>query len=400
METPGAPDSVDDPDRASLAALADWCRALPALPPPWDGLRPDADARGPVPDPGPTLAALRERTPDPALVGAGLLLPGPGGEARLAPELVNPAGALIFLRDGQPRPFAVLTARGCLPRGHCPLTAALRDGWTAARAAEWGALFASPHVREVVLLRALGLPATLAAGSAAYTAADFAALDARFAPPAVGPGAGPGPPVLVFVDWSVRAVSAARPPALTHALARLAAARQHLRLGFAGVTVWRPAPADLEALRFWLDLGDLAGARDLLRASADTLADFAAPAGPPPAPPPYPAALAELLAARAGDDPAAGVAAARAAYEAAVDRDLVSPLVAAAIADADPLARQVGVHLAAVAGPLHAAAPEVRSALTAALAGGQGGLKALELFQKLSARFAALAALLDRVRRP
>src|SRR4051794_12670385 len=249
-----------------------------SFPPPWGFLQPADDCRGPVYDPAQTLAALRGEFPDVKLWRAGVLDLAPDGQHRLSPELTNPVGALVALRDHPKRsPFFLLTARGCLPRMHFPIKGALQDGWTAGKVVRGGVLFAAPRIGDVALLRALGFPATLATGIPRLSPGALRDLDARFggqdfvpaaprgqAVPTAGEAGGPAPggsareppvpvrPTLALLGWSPLAPAAQPSPALSGAAGRLAAARRHLGLPFAGVMAWRPSPQDLENLQFRL----------------------------------------------------------------------------------------------------------------------------------------------------
>jgi hypothetical protein len=66
--------------------------------------------------------------------------------------------------SAEEKPFDLLTARGCLSGRRLPVFAALFDSWTIAALDNRRQLFATPRIREVALLRALGLPATLTWG--------------------------------------------------------------------------------------------------------------------------------------------------------------------------------------------------------------------------------------------
>src|SRR4051812_27535427 len=104
--------------------------------PPWTFLEADSDCRGPVYDPAETLAALRGEFSDLHLQEAGVLDLVPKASPRLHPQLTNPLGALVALRDlSQGRPFQLLTARGCLrkspdtsPSPRCSRTAGPGSG--------------------------------------------------------------------------------------------------------------------------------------------------------------------------------------------------------------------------------------------------------------------------------
>jgi hypothetical protein len=413
-------------------------RCLPyAFRAPWDFLRPDDDARGPVCDPDAALAELRKEFDDDALLGAGVIDPA-SSEPRLRPELVDPECGVVALRGGPGRdPFCLLTARGCLPRRPSGIAVAFKDAWTRAQAERRGQLFAAWRIGEVALLRALGLPATLAVDLTRGGLRGLHHLDDRFAmqalttppelveelartlelarrsaggkvAPAVAPdGKAPGPaptnagdpamtgldqpsgaagaldgaaapaaddavasdrpraarPALVLVAWSPLGPTAAPPPALAPAVAHLRDARRYFGFEFAGIEAWRPDDDFLANLRFRLTFRDRSAVRELLEEASGSV-DFEelAPGGADgPAPPGYAAALGELAAALAENQPRSGrsdrMKKATAVYEAAVQRELIGPLVDWALASGDPIVKNTGVQVAAVARQLHALAP-------------------------------------------
>jgi len=343
--------------------------------PPWDFLPPDGDSRGPVCDPAQTLAALRKEFSDAMLARAGVLDCPPGGQSRLSPELTNPLGAVIALRDHPGRkPFALLTARGCLRRAKLPIRAVLQDDWTAEKLARGGVLFATPHVREVTLLRALRFPATLATGTLRLRSADLRKLDAEFGgqdfvPEAPEEGADSPRPTLALLGWSPWSLTAQPSPALSHAVAHLAAVRRHLGLALTGLMAWQIRPEELENLRFRLSFRDRPLIRRVLLESANDLVDFECLARPSGGTTQavleegYVAAQADLLAALAADRESGGlphrVRAAWAAFEAVVQKDLIEPLQQWASQSDDPVIYNVGVELANVCGLLHRIAPRL-----------------------------------------
>jgi hypothetical protein len=133
-----------------------------SFPPPWDFLKAPEDCRGPVDNPAAVLADLRAHFSNSTLASAGVLDYSPGEGFRLSPLLSSSSAALIALRDSfDGQPHALLTMRGCLPRRRAPITAALWDDWTSRAVKAYGVLFATPHIKEVALLQALGFPATL-----------------------------------------------------------------------------------------------------------------------------------------------------------------------------------------------------------------------------------------------
>jgi hypothetical protein len=148
---------------------------------PWSFLAAPADCYRPIGDPAAALRALLSAFALSRLRRCGVVDVGPDGEVRLVPALVNPAGAIVAYRPGPDlAPFSLLTADGCLPNRWIPVRAARRDYWTADRVDEGGRLYATPHVREAVLLRALGWPATLSLGFGRRSLALLTWLNDRF----------------------------------------------------------------------------------------------------------------------------------------------------------------------------------------------------------------------------
>jgi hypothetical protein len=397
----------DSQDQFGLAyeRLLALCAPL-TFPPPWDFLPPAACCRGPVPDPEQALAALRTGFPDALLSAAGLLEAGPDGVGRLNPALAGPAAAVVaFRRRPGARPFALLTAAGCLPEGLLPVKAALEDGPTGA-AARGGPLLVAAGVLEAALLRAVGLPVTLASGLGTLGADGLREVDAQF-----GRGT-----TLVLLGWSPLVPSAAPPPAIAAAAAHLARAREYLDLRLQEVAAWKFSPQEIDNLRYRLGLRDAAFAGGLLRASAreakeelmdiNCLCPGAVPCAGPPPPPSYPQAQAGLLAAlaerRERGRTTDGLRAALAAYEAAVQRELVAPLQAWALADGDPLTRAAGAELASAAGVLHRMAPLVADLQAAHLLWPRGAelepAQLLDQYLALTGRFGGLVRDLARWR--
>src|SRR4051794_13046390 len=150
------------------------------FPPVWDFLPPGVDCRGPVQNPDETLATLAEEYAERHLEDAGVVeLTPQGDEFRLLPELCNPVGAVVALRKHpRRRPFALLTARGCLGKRSSPLLAALSDAWTAGGVTETGVLFTASPTREAALPPRLAPPATLCLGLPRLSPNRLRALDA------------------------------------------------------------------------------------------------------------------------------------------------------------------------------------------------------------------------------
>jgi hypothetical protein len=350
-------------------------------------LGPTPECHTTVGDPARSLAALRARFPDERLARAGVLARTPGGQYCLSPELTDPQGALIALRDHPKRtPMLLLGAQGCVPRRHCPVTVVRKDGWTAEKVMRGGVLFATPRIQEVALLRHLGFAATLAIGISQLSLDGLRELDAMFGvgdlmtldrpsgnvretaqASAASGGAWPIRPTLVLLGCSLLRPAAQPSPALLPAVAHLAMARRHLGLVFSGVMAWQFRTRDLDNLRYRLTFRNAQLVQELLQASADSPIDFECldqgDGHSTPAPPQagYVAAQADLLTAL-GDDrdtvrPSHRVRQARAVYDEMVQRELIAPLQGWALSHGDPIIRGAGVELANICRLLHRMSP-------------------------------------------
>jgi hypothetical protein len=386
------------PAAAVYGRLLEWCPPL-VWEPPWDFLPADPDCRGPVVDPARALAALRREFDDASLAGAGVLEGTRFGAARLNPVLTNPVGALLALRDGpEQAPYEVLTARGCLSGCALPVLLVTRDARTEAAVAQNRALFVSSRIREVALLRALGLAATLTTGLHRLTWGQVQAVAALLGEPVIAdivppstegspacpggegesfPGARTGEATLslarrlVLLGWDLWALRLQVPPLLPRTLARLKDVRRFLRVDLFGVVVWRPTDEARENFQFRSSLRDVALVRELVLEGTDPWDPFdsfscqGAPSDGEPAraPPTVATAHADLLA-TLGENRPQGRSPEFArdlvrAYDALVQRDLVAPLQAWALASDDPAFRNAGMELATVAGLLHRLSPRL-----------------------------------------
>ncbi len=142
-----------------------WSGSVYALPEPWLPLPTDADVRGCPEDLARLWTDLEARFTPAALLRSGIAWETAPGRLQLSPAL-QAGGPLIFVRP-KPRtlPIEVLTSQGCLSGRHLPVVAALNDDRTRmALAAGEGLLLAASTLDDVIVLRALGLAATLATG--------------------------------------------------------------------------------------------------------------------------------------------------------------------------------------------------------------------------------------------
>lgn len=132
----------------------------------WSRLRADAAAyRGPT-DSAALLERLQRAFPLDTLQRSGVVRLGPSGAPELDPELHGPDSALLALRAaGSNAVLDLMTSRGCIARRSLPAIAILRDARTAQLLQHRSRpLCVSFSLPDVVLLRALGVPATLGTG--------------------------------------------------------------------------------------------------------------------------------------------------------------------------------------------------------------------------------------------
>ena len=426
---------------AARAALLARCPPFRFTEPPWDSLPPNPDCRAAVANPEETLAFLRRDFPDAILEEVGLLERSPEGLPRLAAPLCDPDGAVLALRRHPGGAvFDLLTSRGCLASRRLPIFVSRDDRFTFARFLKSGVLFAAGDIRDVALLRTLGLPATLSTGLERTTLIDFHSLRQAFAgvlpwySPRVAEieaalsaeghvlGADLEPaasrPTLALLGWQIRSLRPDLPPTVPPVAARLHGFGLHLGAELAEVGVWRPNRYQLDKIAFCLAVTPpgcyatvlLGSSKDQLyplEACADP--EKAARVGTDGAPVDVVEARARLLEQLRedrGERRASGrTRQALAAYETLTRRDLIEPLQRWALASADPVLRNLGVELANVCALLHQIAPplhelqarDLEQALTRGVAPARGGL--LQQYTQLSARLARLLTHLGRLRK-
>jgi hypothetical protein len=410
--------------------LLKQCSPL-VFPSPWNFLPTGVDCYGPIVNPEQTLALLRENFSDQRLMRAGVLEHTPAGELRLSLELSNPLGAVVALRRRpQQRPYLLLTAGGCLARSHFPIQAALKDFWTAEKVLHRRMLFASPCIMDVVLLRSLGFPATLATGilqrshdelrwlDAQFGYEDFASIPERKQPSASAVTTEKDKkkkspafffqikPTLALLGSSLLNNSPHPSPVFSSCVAHLKDARRHFGLAFPGVMAWRMPPHHFENLQYRLTFQETSLVRELLWESAETLFDFedmhqghdseilnSPGLG-------YVKAKADLLVAfadnRFHENISNNVRNAIRVYETAVQDELIKPLQEWALASNDPAIRAAGMELATVCALLHQISPLLHDLLARNLENVGGTLgdvdpsKVLSQYLLLTGRFGSL----------
>jgi hypothetical protein len=277
------------------------------LPPPWDFLPADPTTlEGPA-EPSAALKLLAEKHSPDALITSGLAARNADGELRVSPALSGGNTLIVVLQDsGSSAATNLLTNRGCLAGDEPPFLAVLKDRQTVESLdISEGRLVLAGNLPEAVLLRALGLPAAPVQGLADLDARGLQRLGKAFGIPcapsrrerddavwakaeaSLSPvqrvAAGSGDPLpadensesekaetsreIVLADWSLPALSRESPAEIERAICHLCNLARYRRLDLSSVSIWTPANADLEGIRFVVEQREEKWVRDAIRDS-------------------------------------------------------------------------------------------------------------------------------------
>jgi hypothetical protein len=251
----------------------------------------------------------------------------------------------------------------------------VHDSWTYQALPARELLYASPDIREVAILRSLGMPATLSLGLHRLNYQGLRVLDSQFREDPLCDTFRCWP-TLVLLGWSPLSLSAEPSPALLPAVKHLIHAREDLDIELRGVCTWRLGADDVENVRYWTKLRSAETIRMLLRKRVDdTLFDIETllPTSPvreataADRASAYASARADLvhqLAKAPHLGPLPGRARrARKVYDEQVRRTLIQPLEKSFLECPDPVERNVGMRLARVFELLHRTDPLILSQL-------------------------------------
>ncbi len=173
--------STPDTRREILAALVDQLDGY-QFPQPWAFLPPHDDVRWLPADPERLLAALEAEYPNEAIIAAGVAESDGEGRLRIAARLAKPGQPVVVLRDRRTGAVLdLLTEAGSLLGDELPVFTALAgESLTLSRDCGERHVLAAMSLEDVAVLRACGIPATLAAGLEALRPADVERLCAAF----------------------------------------------------------------------------------------------------------------------------------------------------------------------------------------------------------------------------
>lgn len=204
------------------------------------------------------------------LLDAGVAQRQADGSLAPAAGLLEAGKPLIFLsKPGTEMPDSVLTTAGCLRPGQLPLLASLDDAVTQQAIDFHKRLLVVPFVEDVIVCRALGLPATLAAGLDRVDPSLFQTLCDRchWVPFPVLPD---DPldavddlddfdkqvdPTVLLVNWSPATLSRAEPPGMDAVVAHLRAMMKSFRIDSMDVGLWDPDQAFVDGFAARLKFG-------------------------------------------------------------------------------------------------------------------------------------------------
>lgn len=332
-------------------------------------------------DPAAAVKSLTENFPRQSLTASGLLVQDKAGELALRDGLAPGQAFVVLVGRDTRRPVDLLTQAGCLLPGSLPALEVLGDKFTLeSLKATSGRLAVVFDWEDLLLLRAVGVPATLAAGLADFPLDLLLRFCREFGldlPTSEGSAPAGELPLqepaalseleMVFVAWSPHTLSPTVPAQLAELVAEWKRLGEFLEFGFAPVKFWT-ASLRLQASVHYLAQKRNAGffAEVLLNALDEGLPSLTEFGNPPPEPPPHPdyaTALDELFAANAressqessyrdpfGRDPK------QEAWQNAqgfLERDIIAPIRQQALQVGDPILRAMMLSLAEMTSHFH-----------------------------------------------
>lgn len=312
---------------------------------PWSRLSSDAAiVRAPV-EPVTLLNQLQHEFPPDALQRSGVVSRAQSGAPELNPALLGSENALLALRD--PRRggvFELLTADGCISGGALPAIAILQDTVTTDLLRNpLRPLCVAFALRDVLLLRSLGLPATLSLGLQQLGGAELEEFCRTFGlskgPRAISENSNPK---LLFVGWCPSQLSADPPEGFSATGDHFVNLHRHLGIDMRTVQVWRPSASELKALRFCLQYGSIDDVRGSIVRSMERSTE---PVAPVPSRGPQNVVEAQLQfhEQQHGRHGFIDLDQAVRQFQQLFERDVVLPQLEKALAEDDPQQRGMGV---------------------------------------------------------
>jgi hypothetical protein len=238
------------------------CR--PARPPhPWGRFMKNADLWAPPQKIGPLVAALREKHSGKTLLRSGVVAGDGHGKPTIGPLFFQLFTCILPLRAlPEANPFDLLTGEGAIS-GRLPLYAAVQDHLVEKGITKRGFYCVAFSLRDVVSLRAVGIPAVPANGLERMHRKAFQEFCGTLGltgpshpPQAATPHpphqAAASPPRVILVGWRPSGLSRAWPENLGQVLHNVLTIGKCLDVDLSTVLVWRPTAEEVRQIAICL----------------------------------------------------------------------------------------------------------------------------------------------------
>ena len=240
-------------------------------------VNPDQDAEA-------LFAGLASQFSRDDLLHAGVVRANDQGQLELEPTLSEQGRMLAALRKtSKGSPFCLLSGRGCLGGHHWPFSAILEDFRTRTLQKQAGdQLLIASSMKDVAIFWSMGLPAAPAIGLDRFSRQQIDVFckslgASRYNDSTYSFASGmakKAPVSLVLVGWSPSQLDVQEPARIKSVQSHLRNLHVNLGIDLHDVLVWKPSEANIERLRFCLDVGS---SRDVKRALLESLETASAP---------------------------------------------------------------------------------------------------------------------------
>ncbi|MCA9123362.1 MAG: hypothetical protein H6822_08430 [Planctomycetaceae bacterium] len=317
--------------------------------PPWDRLRCRKQTLCALSNAERIVASLREEWDEADLIQSGLLRRR-NGEVAIARRLINQGPQIVLRAAQRQRPYEIVGGRGNLTYRGLPLLDSLDDYQIREHLkASERLLLVATEIWDAAILRALGMPASTAAGLSGASLSQLEEMSNRFGWRTDMPDRGSDSSSedrlrLVLVGWNVRSMELIAPAGLSELARELLSVEQSLQYDLQDVGIWIPIESDLKRARFFLDRNEFCHVRDTFILSIhDTCRSLTGMADGGSELTDVVDALREIRKASEDGQSLYTPHEAQKIYEAAVNRELVEPMLDYALATADPYRRNLTV---------------------------------------------------------
>lgn len=224
--------------------------------PPWDRLRCRKQTLCALSNAERIVASLREEWDEADLIQSGLLRRR-NGEVAIARRLINQGPQIVLRAAQRQRPYEIVGGRGNLTYRGLPLLDSLDDYQIREHLkASERLLLVATEIWDAAILRALGMPASTAAGLSGASLSQLEEMSNRFGWRTDMPDRGSDSSSedrlrLVLVGWNVRSMELIAPAGLSELARELLSVEQSLQYDLQDVGIWIPIESDLKRARFF-----------------------------------------------------------------------------------------------------------------------------------------------------